>query len=1843
MVSGTQWPEGDPFLQRQNEPTIAISTRNELHLMGGSNDYRTVDLPGLPEGKTTGDSWISSYFSYDGGGRWTSTLVPGYPQDPSCAPGSPVPNVLCGYEASADPVIRTGTHGLFYYSGIAFTRSDDPPSAGFVTTYIDLNNDERGDSIKYVRTAIFDENADGTSFIDKPWIAVDKPRNLATRIIQVETDSGPIAQEVQCGNLYAAYARIQGEGTAATSSQIMFTRSEDCGETFSLPAELTLPDTINQGAAIAVEPNSGRIQVAWRQFENAPLLSCTNPARYWRENPDAWPVDEIELAGVTVTNVDGHIMIDPVDDRDDNGYSKWRKRMPKRVFRQYLAAWLNALAGADTTDIELTLDDAETWMLENPIGSKPKWRARWEGWKILRKLRRFNNGRTGPGNCEDLMTVGTNGMNPNAIMLASSDDFGATFSTPIEISGPNYFPFEQGTTGFSFRSTGYPTMTFDGDGRSYVAWTTRGLAVPDFDPVGGDGRIVVTTSTDGQTWTMPLPIDEPEQRGHQLMPALEFAQGKVFMLFYDFREDVSRVFDRFITDLPVDAVTPRHSVDVRAAQADAADVPEFTNYSVLDGESTQASRYPFLILSDAAGDPVSQQTQYNPPNLPMFRGGLVPFFGDFIDLAALHFVTDGVGNWDFNTDPANGAPVVHAVWTDNRDVVPPPDGDWTSYVPPGGDGSPSIFDPGQTVPVCTPATVADRTKMRNQNIYTSRLTQGLAVAVPGNNRPLGVIERAFVAFVQNLTDQDKLFRLEILNQPVDGKASFEQFPATAPAVTQTNEVVERNSSISRSIYVSSSDPNASVDIRVTEVDASGTPITNGLVANTRINADPSAPAPQEGNILAEEVYTPAIFNPAIFNPAIFNTAVLGTDEIGIANPAIFNPAIFNSAEAGEFTEAALQQMALLNPAIFNPAIFNPAIFNPAIFNPAIFNPAIFNPAIFNPAIFNPAIFNPAIFNPSTANPAIFNPAIFNTALGDPSDDSVVETSIVVQNDGNATAAYSLNLDLESPPEGFLFQVMVSKTYLVPTVVGCDVVETVEQEQLVNELTPDVTGSLLNPEAPTFFLTPGDNVIVTVRVVPDTTALVPGDPATVNTLSTLNLSQAVAPQSVSTEEVNEGETEPTPVIVLAPVVPPLVIDPVALIDGMVSSSYAQMLTTTGSNSSPVSWSLVPSSDPLPPGLTLSPAGQISGTATAEGVFVFDVRAQDDVQLAEQSFSITVLPSGAGATFAEIVILGETDILNDGLQISANNLGSAAATEVINGVSFLNSQAGLAGAWGPGGVGDFSTDVAVGTDLDDLLSNLQFISLLSSGTLTVGGLTPGQPYRLQLLFSNDLNLTGNNIAISVQGDTYVLDNWQDDAINLRVEFVASSPTVVVTFQPGPSYVPGSFPFDEPGRAVLNGYALHAGPFAVGPLVDQQQPVIDQTAGGLGLFSEPSTGGAGQTLVQTVTTGITGSLDAIRLPVQCSSGDLVVQIQGLDPLGLPNGAVLATQITNGMLFPQFAPNPGSLRQISFSSPAEFNAGDTFAIVIDAPGGNCDIFEGPIGNPYGAGQGFFDSRPNVTGLQPLVTSGGRDDLPFQTLVTPGPGPTVVNAALTSVVLGSTTSVIGGTGDNYTATFNNTGSTPLSLVAMQAWIDQPGASRAAGGSLVSCGGAIGELLPGVCNGSFFIGSNNTAAAGFGFLTTGPATARIELKLNDVVIDTFTQPINLVPPPSSNWRADFDFASNPANLPPYAVECVRTVLTFSPPLPAGDSFTVEIFDAANNASLGGPRPVGPFASPTTSVGFETFPSGPNYPFLGSQGYQLLQFSQALNSITGITFRGQTPCSGVGTPNQFVPGRLTALP
>src|SRR3954447_14052378 len=146
MVSGTGFPGGDPYLQRQNESSMAVSTRNPQHLLAGANDYRSVDIPFPPDTqngieKETGDAWLGVFTSLDGGQTWSSTLLPGYPQDQS---GVGVSSPLHEFAVATDPTVRAGTHGLFYYSGLVFARGNNAPSGVFVATLQDQNNKGNG-------------------------------------------------------------------------------------------------------------------------------------------------------------------------------------------------------------------------------------------------------------------------------------------------------------------------------------------------------------------------------------------------------------------------------------------------------------------------------------------------------------------------------------------------------------------------------------------------------------------------------------------------------------------------------------------------------------------------------------------------------------------------------------------------------------------------------------------------------------------------------------------------------------------------------------------------------------------------------------------------------------------------------------------------------------------------------------------------------------------------------------------------------------------------------------------------------------------------------------------------------------------------------------------------------------------------------------------------------------------------------------------------------------------------------------------------------------------------------------------------------------------------------------------------------------------------------------------------------------------------------------------------------------------------------------------------------------------------------------------------------------------
>jgi len=265
MVSGTTLPDGDPWLQRQNEPSIAVSTRNPQHLLAGANDYRTVDmptsegeLPGIP-GVAAGDAWLGVFKSFDGGESWMTSLLPGFPQDSSKeAQQSP----LKKYSTAADPVVRAATNGLFYYAGISFDRSDRGKNVLFVARYIDNNNVEGSDPIAYIDTSIVEKEG-VHQFIDKPWIAVDKPRSGSKVSIN--------GQSIPASNAYIVFAAFPRGAKSTGQNNIFFSMTEDCGKKWSNPVQVSQSGHVCQGATVAVDPSDGEVFIAWRQFDQSAI------------------------------------------------------------------------------------------------------------------------------------------------------------------------------------------------------------------------------------------------------------------------------------------------------------------------------------------------------------------------------------------------------------------------------------------------------------------------------------------------------------------------------------------------------------------------------------------------------------------------------------------------------------------------------------------------------------------------------------------------------------------------------------------------------------------------------------------------------------------------------------------------------------------------------------------------------------------------------------------------------------------------------------------------------------------------------------------------------------------------------------------------------------------------------------------------------------------------------------------------------------------------------------------------------------------------------------------------------------------------------------------------------------------------------------------------------------------------------------------------------------------------------------------------------------------------------------------------------------------------------------
>ena len=236
----------DPYLQRQNETSLAVSTINPLHILAGANDYSLIDVNGEEYQYVTHDAWLGVFKSFDGGDSWEHDLLPPYD---GLLPQVQVSSVdpLSGFDAAADPTVRAFIDGKFFYSGIAFDRTENGDSVIFVARFHDEIDD-----IVYDDTTIIDTGTSG-QFSDKPWIATDIPR-----------PGNPN------GVVYIVYSIFLGqtdeESPQKIHSKILVSRSTNGGNTWEKPIKISEGDRKCQGTCIAVDPIDGTVYIVWRLF-----------------------------------------------------------------------------------------------------------------------------------------------------------------------------------------------------------------------------------------------------------------------------------------------------------------------------------------------------------------------------------------------------------------------------------------------------------------------------------------------------------------------------------------------------------------------------------------------------------------------------------------------------------------------------------------------------------------------------------------------------------------------------------------------------------------------------------------------------------------------------------------------------------------------------------------------------------------------------------------------------------------------------------------------------------------------------------------------------------------------------------------------------------------------------------------------------------------------------------------------------------------------------------------------------------------------------------------------------------------------------------------------------------------------------------------------------------------------------------------------------------------------------------------------------------------------------------------------------------------------------------------
>ena len=294
---------GDLFGQRQNEPSVAVSTVNKDHILAFYNDFRAVDLgttepplpddtrallakawdgmngfltrlaggtppepaPAMPERAAAAEAWIGMSASYDGGLTWVGGLVPGSPEDDSPASlASPAHGLL----GASDPVVVSAPCGKFFLAWMAFTRGGE--SRLLVSRFTDLNDSDQRHTIRYEGTSVVEigQNATNGHFVDKPHAAIELTGGTGCSAF----------------NVHVSYTTFVGTG--GFTSKITVASSKDGGLTFTR-AQVDKCYNENQGTALVAHPTNRQVYVFWRSFDpNTIIMSKRSSTGVWSRPTD---------------------------------------------------------------------------------------------------------------------------------------------------------------------------------------------------------------------------------------------------------------------------------------------------------------------------------------------------------------------------------------------------------------------------------------------------------------------------------------------------------------------------------------------------------------------------------------------------------------------------------------------------------------------------------------------------------------------------------------------------------------------------------------------------------------------------------------------------------------------------------------------------------------------------------------------------------------------------------------------------------------------------------------------------------------------------------------------------------------------------------------------------------------------------------------------------------------------------------------------------------------------------------------------------------------------------------------------------------------------------------------------------------------------------------------------------------------------------------------------------------------------------------------------------------------------------------------------------------------------